>query len=161
MEMLTLKVWGWYEYLIEDKVQRHILAFAVLNRPVLLRRCNQLLWKVLIINFLNRISRLALFVKCKASETCSVFFVRYGGIWSRDIVVRNINIQFRLLMVPSYFMTTSTELVPHERLIFPCLVKRVPRFIEPKIHYRIHKSPRSVLILNQINSVHVRISLLG
>jgi len=91
IEMQTLKVWGWYEYLIEDQVQRDILKFAVLNRPDLLRRCNQLLWKVLVINFLNRISRLALFVKCKASKTCSVSFVKYGGIWSWYIVVRNVN----------------------------------------------------------------------
>jgi hypothetical protein len=138
MEMPMLKVWGWYDYLIQDQIQRHILAFAVLNRPALLRRYNQLFWKVLIINFLNRISRLALFVKFKASETCSVSFVRYDyDTLSSETLIHNSDCCWRL---HALWLPPLTR-VPHDRLIVPCLVKKFPRFMETEISLSYSQEP--------------------
>jgi len=130
MEMLSLKVWGWYECLIEDQVQLHILAIVVLNRLVLLRRCNQLLWKVLNINFLNRVIRLALFLKCKALEPCSVSFMRYGRASDHDTVSSETLIpnSDRSWCLHTLWLPPPSRVL-HGRQIGPCLVKKVLHFI--------------------------------
>ena len=87
--------------------------------------------------------------------------VRFGSYHDQFFLEREMfqtkvveKIKTYILYTITFFLTPWSRVLP-QRLAGPQLVKKFRTYLwNPKIHCRIHKSPRIAPILNQINPVH-------